>query len=452
MSVGKSTAVVNVHVESETVKARIPSDFIGFGYETSIIAVPNYFGPANATLVQLYRNLGAHGLIRIGGNVSDHTQYVPEGVAVVSPETGVTVINESGLKDFAEFARVVGWKVMWGLNLGTGTKEEAVEEAIAVDRHLGIQLQSLEIGNEVDLRGKYTTPFSDFAGYHSYYIDYKKAIRTALPRAVFSGPDVYVNMEILKAFAETEAKDIELLTYHYYRTAKHKPEATMENLLRTQENWVSRLTQLSQISRDSGRPYRINEINSFSGGGKLGISDTFASALWCLDNMFLLASYGCSGVNMETDINQFTWISHYSPIKRDPAMRCYATPEYYGMLAFSMAGRGDLLNVRLEKGDCNVTAYATRESNGALWVTIINKDLSTDAQLAVETSTRYSSAEAFRLKAPAVDSTEHVTLAGAEVSPDGSWLPKVSERMPVKQGVAQLSVPRASAVLLRFGD
>jgi len=29
--------------------------------------------------------------------------------------------------------------------------------------------------------------------------------------------------------------------------------------------------------------YRINEVNSFSGGGKEGISDTFGSALWCLD-------------------------------------------------------------------------------------------------------------------------------------------------------------------------
>jgi len=35
------------------------------------------------------------------------------------------------------------------------------------------------------------------------------------------------------------------------------------------------------------------------GGGKPGVSDTFASALWRLDYMFLLASYDCEGLNLE---------------------------------------------------------------------------------------------------------------------------------------------------------
>ena len=97
--------------------------------------------------------------------------------------------------------------------------------------------------------------------------------------------------------------------------------------------------------------YRINEgLTLYQGGGKQGVSDTFGAALWCLDYLFILASYDCEGVNMETEyINQLGFISHYSPIVHDEAGHCSARPEYYGMLAFALAGKGELLKLALEK-------------------------------------------------------------------------------------------------------
>jgi hypothetical protein len=114
-------------------------------------------------------------------------------------------------------------------------------------------------------------------------------------------------------FAGTEAGDLKLLTQHYYRGGAKDPASTLEKLLEHDDGWHSRLKDLQQICRDQNIAFRINEVNSFFGGGKPGVSDTFGAALWCLDYMFLLASYGCAGVNVETDINQLGWISHYSP-------------------------------------------------------------------------------------------------------------------------------------------
>jgi len=51
-----------------------------------------------------------------------------------------------------------------GLNLGTGTKEEAVEEAVAVDKALARACISFEIGNEVDLMRKYSR---NYDAYHT---------------------------------------------------------------------------------------------------------------------------------------------------------------------------------------------------------------------------------------------------------------------------------------------
>lgn len=440
---------VKIQVDLQSVVGRISPDFIGFGYETSAVAQSNYFSADNTTLVRLYRNLSRHGLIRIGGNISDHTRYEPDGVATVQTETNVTVINRHNLEELAGFVRATGWRVMWGLNLGTGAREAAVHEAQAVSEILGNNLQSFEIGNEVDIHGRYTLKYHDFDGYYSNYLAYKAGIRAALPSANFSGPDSANNLPWVLRFATNEGKDVRLLTHHYYRTGAKTPGATIENLLQPDDEWSGRLLQLQAISREIGVPFRINEVNSFYGGGKAGVSDTFASALWVLDYMYQIASYGGDGVNMETDINQLGWISHYSPIVHDQEGHCHVEPEYYGMLAFALTGGGDLLKTTLNKRTAiNLTAYATRNDPGSLWVTLVNKDLSFDAEVAVALAAGYTKAKAFRLEAPAITSTNQVMLSGAEVSANGQWTAQLPRSVPVTAGIAEITVPHATAVLL----
>jgi hypothetical protein len=443
---------VKIQIDAKSVIGHISPDFMGLGYESSAVAQSNFFSAKNIVMVQLYRNLSPHGLIRIGGNVSDHTQYVPDGPPAVNSEKAVTIINQTNLVDLAGFASATGWKVMWGLNLGTGSEEEAVQEAQAVEATLGNSLQSFQIGNEVDIHNRYDVKYDDYESYHSNYLKFKAAVRASLPNAVFSGPDVAGNINWLRSFADTEASDLKLLTHHYYRTGAKTPEATIETLLTHDQAWDERLHQLQQISQAKDVPFRINEVNSFYGGGKTGVSDTFASALWCLDYMFILATYGCNGVNMETDINQLGWISHYSPIVHDPAGNCSVRPEYYGMLAFALAGHGDLLKLSLEKNDLNLSAYATRDEQRIIWLTVINKERAQDANLEVKIPTGYGRVEAFRLQAPSVDSKERVTLAGAEVSVDGNLSPRLPEVVTIKNGAVRLIVPQASAVLLQLSE
>src|SRR5262249_9512793 len=138
---------VRISIEPDSVQMAIAEDFIGFGYESSAVAREGYFSPGNTHLIQLYRTLGSNGLVRIGGNVSDHPRFVPDGTPQVQSEKGTTIINQHVLQEFGDFLRATGWRAMWGLNLGSGSKEEAVQEALAVHRALGDRLQSFEIGN-----------------------------------------------------------------------------------------------------------------------------------------------------------------------------------------------------------------------------------------------------------------------------------------------------------------
>jgi hypothetical protein len=439
--------LVRIHVDPREVLSRISTNFMGFGYETSAVAQPNFFSPSNLTMIQLYKNLSAHGLIRIGGIISDHTRYLPEGTPAARTQDDITIINKSNLTDLGQFAGATGWKVMWGLNLGTGSKEEAMQEALAVNAALGSSLQSFEIGNEVEALSRFA---KSYEAYHSAYLDYKLGIRTVLPKALFSGPDSIGNLHWITNFVAAEAADIELLTHHYYRGGAGDLRTSLERLLQRDESWDNRLEKLRQICRDHGLAFRINEVNSFSGGGKTGVSDTFGSALWCLDYMFILASYGCAGVNMETDINQLGFISHYSPIVHDATGHCSARPEYYGMLAFAMAGKGDILKLTLEKTDINLAAYATRHDDGSIWITAVNKDFEYDASLETAMPDGYASVSAIWLRAPSMVGKDHVTLAGSEVASDGSWNPGPFENVVVTDGAAHLVVPHASAVLLQL--
>jgi hypothetical protein len=361
----------------------------------------------------------------------------------------MTIINQKNLADLAAFAQATGWKVMWGLNLGTGSKSEAAQEAVDVTKALGDRLQSFEIGNEVDIHNGYRLNYHEFNGYYSNFLAYKAAVRSALPAAVFSGPDVAGNLGWLAAFASMQSRDIKLLTHHYYRAGAGSPDATIETLLKPDDIWRGKLQKLKATSGEKGMAFRINEVNSFSGGGKPGVSDTFASSLWCLDYLFQLASYGAEGVNMETDVNQLGWISHYSPIVHDETGRCLARPEYYGLLAFAMAGRGDLLNLHLQKRKINLAAYATQVEQGVLWITVVNKDLAQDADLTAVLPDGITNVQAFRLRASAVESKDQVTFAATEVSADGKWAPGMAERIELEANTARLRVPHASAVLLR---
>ena len=438
---------VHIHVDPGIVLGRISPDFIGFGYETSAVAQTNYFSGTNPTLIQLYRNLSSHGLIRIGGNVSDHTQYIPDGQSQVHTEKAMTVINQADLVRLSQFVAATGWKVMWGLNLGTGTREQAVQEAVAVDNALGNKLQSFQIGNEVELLPRFQHHYED---YHAAYLDYKAAIRAALPSAPFSGPDSIGTWNWITNFANTESGDLKLLTHHYYRGGAKDQDTSLAKLLGPDKEWLHRLGQLQELDTEHGLSFRINEVNSFWGGGKAGVSDTFGSALWCLDYMYQVAAHGGDGVNMETDINQLGWISHYSPIVHEASGECRVRPEYYGMLAFALSAQGDLIKLTMSQTDINLSAYATKGDDQQLRVVVINKDLSRDADVQLDLPAQHSTVDALWLRAPSAMSRNQVTLGGAAVSTNGTWAASSVERLGTMNRQVLFTLPKASAVLLHF--
>jgi hypothetical protein len=403
--------------------------------------------PANRTYVELVRTLGREGVVRVGGNTADYARYAAAATPVSSPYG--TTVNDHTLKELGGFLETTGWKLIWALNLGNGTEKDAVAEAKAVAAVAQDRLLAFEIGNEPDLfsHEKHRLPGYGYEQWLTDYRRYKTALRAQLPGIPFAGPDAAGKTEWVSRFAVDEGKDIVLLTHHYYREGQN-PGSTIEKLLGVDPKLQPQLDQLRAASHRCGVPYRICEVNSFSGGGRPGVSDTMASALWVLDYMFTLAANNCGGVNMETGVNQLGFISSYSPIGDDEQGHYSATPEYYGMLAFSLAGRGELLQTEVSPTTTEVKAYATR-LNSALTITLINKD-ATRAILRLDTRSSSRHASVLRLEGPAVDAKTQVTMGGAEITAAGTWKASKKELLLVSGGLLSIPLAANSAAILNF--
>jgi hypothetical protein len=434
-------------VHADRPLAPIAPDFIGLGYEISSVARAGLLSRSNEVCVQLVRTLGVRGVIRIGGNTSDYARYEPAG-PLVSSAFG-TVIDTAALKELSGFLEATHWKLIWGFDLGHGTETEALAVAGVLWPGARERLLAFEIGNEPDLfgRAKHRTAQYSYEDWLAEYRRYKAALRAQFPGIPLAGPDAAMPADWVTRFAADEGRDAVLLTQHYYREGQN-PTSTSEKLLGVDPKLQGELAMLQAASKSSGLPYRICEVNSFSGGGRPGVSDTMAAALWVLDYMYTLAANGCSGVNMESGVNHLDFISSYTPIGDDEHGHYVAKPEYYGMLAFAQGGKGSLLQSELTAATPAIKAYASGASRTALCLTLINKGPD-DAVVDVRIEGRSHGADALitRLRAGGIDATAGVTLGGAEVTAEGHWSSASSERLRVGSQRLRVELPAYSAAI-----
>jgi hypothetical protein len=451
---------VSLRIDPQEMLREIPTDFIGLGYEISSVARPGLLSARNSAYVQFVRSLGPRGVIRIGGNTSDFSSYSKDGPPVCA--TKAAVVDDAVIRDLAEFLDATGWHLIWGLNLGSakfengavtnGALQNAIDEAASVIAAAKDKLVALEIGNEPDLFSGVVAHRAQGYSYSDYlkeYRVYKAALRAKFPKAPFAGPDVASHTDWVTQFAADEGSDLKLLTHHHYAEGPPtSPQSTIERLLAPSEGLTRMLATCEAATRSTGVPYRMCETNSCYGGGKPGVSDTFAAALWGLDYLFAMAAANCAGANLETGVNHLGFVSPYSPIADDNASSPVAKPLYYGMLAFAQAGRGTRISAQYDESALNLRAYAVKDPAGRVVVTLINKEASTDATVSVALPAHFAAGSIIRLEGPSLDSKTGVTLGGAEVSAEGKWSPKKSERVSPRSGAWEVHVPAASAAIV----
>ena len=420
----------------------IPDYFMGLSYEKGAFATEPLFTGANTSLAGLFNRLG-NGVLSLGGDSLDRTLWTPGGLGNTSGEVSPVDVDQ-----LADFLALTNWKVLYGVNLATSTPALAAEEAAYVQSKLGHVLLGFAIGNEPDeYFYNYYPNGWNITIFKQLWEEYRTAIHNAAPAAIITGPASAGNVSTwtVPFLHGPNGKLVSLLTQHYYRGNGHSVNATAAHLVAPDPQIVSDCFALEAASSQRGIPFRISETNSYLYGGSPGVSNAYASALWVIDHLFNIALGGSSGVNMHGGD-----VGYYTPIANCGSTIVEARPEYYGLLLFSMAGQGALMQTTLSNADLRATIYTVVARDGTLNIVIVNKEPYQSLRITVDCGRDVTGADLLELRGTTLNATTGQTLQGATVATDGSitlGMPYAPEE--ISSASVTCYVANDSAVLLR---
>jgi hypothetical protein len=432
----------------------IGSGFVGLSYEKSALCEP-LFTAANSDLIGLFTLLGPN-VLRIGGNSVDQCVWTPDG-----PGQTAGQIAPSDVAALAAFVKATGWQVIYGINLGgaaTGatTPELAAAEVAYAAKQLGSSLLGVEIGNECDGYGAVGSYFANnwsLAQFETLWEQFRSAILAVTPGVSITGPASGSNVSTWTIpFGQSLTKNnLSMLTQHYYRGDGHSSTSTAVNLIASDSKLVNCLSLLNGAAKEIGIPFRLAECNSYFDGGAVGVSNSYASALWVIDFLFNCAQGGAAGVNLHGggDANG------YAPIADNSGKVVEARPEFYGMTMFSLAGQGELYQTNLSVGQINATAYAVKTPSGGLNLVIVNKDTTQNLDLTIslpQTAGKATLTTMTQLSpnatAPSLSATSGVTIQDSPIAVNGAFAPSAPYSLSANGSQLNCYVPALSAVLI----
>jgi hypothetical protein len=448
---------VSVWVNARDPGAPVPPRFLGLSFEVSSAKQLSYYADGG-DLATLLRSLGP-GVLRLGGASAD-TRVAWTDAHTPRPAWASSVLDPEDLHRLARLAAMTGWRVLLTIGLAHYEPRAAAREVAAAKAALGPWLMGIEVGNEPDsyaLHSLRQAPWGS-SNYNAQVSGYRSAIAAVTPNIAVAGPGVSGSGAFrMWAPAEALAQKPALLTGHHYPLGcRPAGEATIPRLLSQATRGLESesLRNYASISRASGIPFRIDETNTVSCGGKAGVSNTFAAALWAVNYIAQAMAVGATGINLEG--NPAT-CAGYSPVcapspasLRSGALR--PQPEWYALLLTrGLTGDRPLHTTIVWRKRANVAITTLLAPNGGLRFVIAEDDPpgSKDAALSLHVGGGYGAASVLALTAPSPHATAGVRLGGEAVAADGSWRgPRRLEQLSTRHGTISLTVPPSSAALV----
>lgn len=419
----------------------VPKDFIGFSIELSQICEIVRLDEQKPTYYeQLYRNLGS-GVLHVGGHTSDLSIWVPDGVA--SCNSTQPIVTKTLVNSFFAFARRIRWKVTWGLNLISNDPIAAADEAAYIVATAGADLMGFTIGNEPDLYVKHgyrSSGWSD-TDYLNEWEQYRSIVLQVAPSAHFIGPDTCCESPMFSNFLSDEGKNIILASHHYYITSLHTKYTTPVSLLsRTVAQQFSTFaTEWVALAQEAGLSLEISEANTIAGGGVLGISNSFAAALWASDYLFQAEVLHIRRVDFQNSS-----MAAYNVIDSNGIPQTL----YYGLLFFHLIAEETHAVQATIQSSLNITAYAFIGIDRSLHIALVNKESQYAATVRIAVEYLYHSATMMQLIAPDLSATKGITLGKKAVSTQGTWVPASPAVLSLHGTEMDVKVPAGSAMYI----
>ncbi|MGO8764060.1 MAG: hypothetical protein ACLQSR_02865 [Limisphaerales bacterium] len=446
---------VAVTVTDDGSETNLAPRFLGLSYESQMLLPRNgryYFDPNDQALVNTFKTLGIKSL-RVGGNSAD--------------DPLVAVPQEQDIDKLFQFARAAGVKVIYSFRLKNGDPAESARLAGYIAAHDADMLDTFAIGNEPDF---YLRTFDAYFAQWKLHYD---AILKTVPAAMFDAPctgggNNFYTLALAKV--EFAGGHLALDSDHYYflgsgRAGETNPPATRARFLsnRLHAGYRRDYAQIGAVLAAEGVPYRIDEMNSCYNGGAKNSSDTYAATLWALDCTHWWAARHIVGVNYHTGESVgrhggFSAANYAAFVHESDGHGFVMRPIAYADLAFTEGARGRPLEATIQAPDAfNFNAYAYRDDDGSIYLTLINKSYGDQAQPAsvsvqLPPSTASGAWQRMELtqKNQDVAAKTDITLGGAAIDAQGNWAGQWNKIEGGGSGGLSISVAPASAMILRF--
>ena len=446
----------------------VPRSYLGLS--TEYWSLPLYANHLRV-LERVVGLLHVHGdgpvVLRIGGDSADQTFWDPRHTPLPSWAYGVT---PRWTAEVSRLVRRLGLRLIVNLNVITDSPAGAVRLAQAATARLPRgSIIGFEIGNEPDI---YRLPAWEMmtggqmvgadtlppaltpADYAVAFQRFSDALRRVAPGVPLLGPALanpLGHLAWLRPLLAAHLPGLRTVSIHRYlfsgcvgRSSHRYP--TIAKLLgpRSTVGLAGSLSPAIGIAHSAGLPIRLTEMNSVDCGGRAGVSNTFATALWAPDALFNLLRAGADGVNIH--VRARTVNAAYAFDRRG----LVAHPLLYGLLMFvrTLGWRPRWVPLQLKaRPSLNLAAWAVRTGTGRLHVLLINKGpRSVRFRLSIPTR---GTASVQRLVAPSVRSSSGETLDGQRLGPAGTWTGsrQTAQVMRTRHGYG-LVLPRFSEALV----
>jgi hypothetical protein len=481
-----TAAHATLSIPAQATGPHVPTDFIGLSYEVQQLVDLSFFSPANAGLVNAFKAISPNGVLRLGGNTSEFEYWKPTPdspepahpvtrIVEGEPKPNYYAVTAESIRNLTAFLEAAGWKCIYGIGMGTNAPDRAAAEAEYVAKTLGPRLQYFQIGNEADLFSSHLRDPKTWGvkPYLDEWLAIARAVAKAVPGARFGMPDVASRIDWLTQIADAwpsiaDKPNVTTLSHHhYFGGPATNPFVSIPNLLATAN--MARVQKTADIANAAaakmGVPVRMTEGNTCYRGGKPGVSDVFASALWSANYSLLIAANRYTGVNLHggtykavadglggslpgdgmlaaQGVSAEDIAKHphpfYSPIATFGS-EWILEPVAYGLIfAGSFAGAtmyAEDLTSPLQAVGVNAVAYGAQLADGHTSVIVLNKDAEKDLDLALDFGSRSGAVITETMHAPALESRE-------------THIVRSTTAARLRDGKHMLTVPRATAIRL----
>jgi hypothetical protein len=471
-----------VTVAPDAARTPVPRSYLGLS--TEYWALPLWSGQM-ALLERALSLVHVRGdgplILRVGGDSADHAFWDPDaGAGGIRPPSWAFSVAPKWLDQAGALVRRLGVRLILDLNLITDTPSAAAQWARAAQAGLPPHsIDAFEVGNEPDIYSRadwlavtaarglddHLTGREFGAAalpaklnprvYVHDFRAYADAVDQVAPQITVAGPAVnnpVTHGRWVTALIDGDRRSLGLVTIHRYPYSGcparrgSRAYATIGRVLSptASTGMAAALGPVIDAAHDAGLPVRLTELNSVNCGGRSGVSNAFATALWAPDALFALLRAGVDGVNLHVRA-----VAINAPFALGSA-GLQARPLLYGLILFArtLGPEAQLVTLGSQLSrPANLAAWAVRVGRDTLHVLLIDKSRRSERVSLRLPAT--GTAHVQRLLAPSARAQSGVSLGGRALAADGAWQGRAEDQTLTSRGGAYaVSVRSMSAALI----